>query len=82
MFQSITGCVGVLMFRNEERCTVLTLWRSEQDVAALDKSSIYRAIVDQILARGFLRGSQSTEVGHLHLTWIDQNPGDAGLAHD
>jgi heme-degrading monooxygenase HmoA len=70
MFRQQQGFVGVLMLRRGEECVVLTLWRSAADVAALDRSEIYRETVRRITERGFLFGEQSVESLNLHLAAV------------
>jgi heme-degrading monooxygenase HmoA len=67
MFKAQPGCAGVLMLRNGASCQVITLWQSQEAIAALDTSASYRETVERIVAQGFLRGEQRVEVLDAHL---------------
>ena len=67
MFERQPGFAGVLMLRDGACCTVITLWRNAESIAALDRSASYRETVDKIRAQGFLRGEQRVEILDAHL---------------
>jgi heme-degrading monooxygenase HmoA len=70
MFQKAPGCQGVLMFRDGPACHVLTLWRSQPDIDALETSPAYVETVRRILSAGFLTGLQTTRTFQTHLDWM------------
>ena len=70
MFGRATGCLGVLMAGGNEFRSVLTLWRSAEEVAAFEASQDYRTTVDLILARGFLAGEQTITCEPVHGGWL------------
>jgi len=67
MFRKQQGFCGTLMLRRGEECQVISLWRSMEDIAVLDRSESYKETVAEILSRGFLHGEQTTEVYEAHL---------------
>jgi heme-degrading monooxygenase HmoA len=66
MFRQQQGYAGVIMGRSGDSCIVMTLWHSKSDVDALDRSRSYKNAVQQILAKGFLLGEQTTEAFDVH----------------
>jgi heme-degrading monooxygenase HmoA len=71
MFQSQTGYRGVLMAGDGSERLVITLWESDEAIAALDTSPTYKDTVSKIVATGFLTGDQSVEVYDTHLSDLD-----------
>jgi heme-degrading monooxygenase HmoA len=67
MFRRQQGYAGVMMLRDGTACQVITLWRSREDVAALDQSPLYRETVQHILRQGFLQGDQMLDIAEAHL---------------
>lgn len=55
MFRSHHGFRGCAFLRSGADCTVITLWAGQEDVTALEASSLYRETVDAIMAAGFIR---------------------------
>src|SRR5262245_10838002 len=74
MFRSQEGFLGCVMSRNEETGLVITLWKDEQAVKALDASSSYNEAVAKILAMDVLSAEQATRVGKVHLLDIEHIP--------
>jgi heme-degrading monooxygenase HmoA len=70
MFQAQQGFEGVFMLRDGADCTVITLWNSPADAAALSNSTTYKATVQRILDRGFLVGEQTLQTCEIHLSWL------------
>ena len=70
MFRNSPGCLGVLMFRDGPACHVLTLWRSQSDIDALEMSAGYIETVRRILSSGFLTGVQTSRTFETHLSWM------------
>lgn len=62
MFKSLEGCLGVIFYRSSERAYVVSLWRDMAAIDALSTSDIYQRTVADILAAGFLREPQTTEI--------------------
>ena len=58
MFRSQRGFRGCGLLRSGANCTVVTLWDGPDDVAALERSSLYRETVDAIMAAGFVRTAE------------------------
>lgn len=70
MFQRQPGFCGVLFARMDNGRAVITLWRDEDAVSALDGSADYRDTVAAIQATGFLRPPQSIEILVVEGPWI------------
>ena len=68
MFQSQAGYRGVMMAGEGPERIVITLWESDDAIAALDASPTYRDTVSKIIATGFLTGEQSVDVYDTHLS--------------
>ncbi|HEX2050153.1 MAG TPA: antibiotic biosynthesis monooxygenase [Actinomycetota bacterium] len=62
MFHAHDGFLGVLFAESDERFATITLWRDRASVDALERSPTYRDTVADILAAGFLTGTQTVEV--------------------
>jgi heme-degrading monooxygenase HmoA len=58
MFRSHRGFRGCAFLRDGADCTVVTLWATQEDVAALEASSVYRETVAAIMAAGFVRTAE------------------------
>jgi heme-degrading monooxygenase HmoA len=67
MFRSQDGFQGVVMAGDGAERLVITLWRDETAIAALDSSPAYKETVARIVAAGFLTGDQSVDVHDVHL---------------
>lgn len=67
MFREQEGFLGCVMSRDDSEAVVLTFWRDERAVAALDLSPSYRQTVARILAADLLAGTQTTTAGCVHL---------------
>jgi hypothetical protein len=61
-----------MMSRTEAVGLVLTFWRDQDAVAALDKSPTYQATVAQILAADLLTESQETCVAEVHIAHLER----------
>ncbi|SDR60652.1 hypothetical protein SAMN05519103_06976 [Rhizobiales bacterium GAS113] len=72
MFQTQVGFLGCVMSRDEEEGLVLTFWRDQSAVKALDTSISYRETVARILAADVLKEPQTTSVGHVHLVDLER----------
>jgi heme-degrading monooxygenase HmoA len=72
MFHAQPGFRGVLMMREGDTCRVITLWEDQAAIDRLADSPGYQATVRRIVATGFLKGGQTTEVGAVHL--LDLKP--------
>ncbi|MGH3587832.1 MAG: hypothetical protein ACRDQ0_16070, partial [Pseudonocardia sp.] len=59
-----------LLARSGDGRVVITLWRDEDAVQALDSSPDYRATVAAIGATGFLRDPQTVEVLPVEHAWM------------
>ena len=70
MFGRAAGCLGVLMSGGIELRSVLTLWRSAEELAAFEASQDYRITVDLILAQEFLEGKQTITCEPVHGGWF------------
>ncbi len=64
-FREQDGFLGVFFARRGAECLVVTLWRDEDAVTRLARSSTYAETVDAITAAGFLVGEASVEVFEL-----------------
>ncbi len=62
MFGRLPGCLGYVYAVTGSTWVTQTFWESEKHVAEAEASSLYRDVVDRILAAGFLDGEQTTEV--------------------
>ncbi|WP_374338115.1 hypothetical protein [Leeia sp.] len=62
MFRRHAGCLGVFFNRDEQTCVTVTLWRSEADIAAMEATSDYQAVVAQIEQSGILGDDHHTEL--------------------
>jgi heme-degrading monooxygenase HmoA len=58
MFRSHGGFRGCAFQRDGPTCTVVTLWATSEDVAALEASTRYRETVAAIMAVGFVRAAE------------------------
>ena len=71
MFRKQDGFLGCVMSRNEVESLVLTFWRDQDAVAALNKSPTYQETVGQILAAGLLTELQQTSVAQIHIADLE-----------
>lgn len=62
MFRDQPGFEGLLLARSTDQRTVLTLWRDDASVRALETSPSYLSTVEAILATGFLRAPQTVSL--------------------
>lgn len=62
MFGRLPGCLGYVYAVTGSTWVTQTYWESERHIAEAEASSLYRDVVDRILAAGFLGGEQTTEV--------------------
>lgn len=69
MFRSAPGCAAVVMEREGGDCTVLTVWRSPEELRTFENAAGYLSTVDAILARGFLRGEQRIRITEALAAW-------------
>jgi quinol monooxygenase YgiN len=60
-FRRHHGLLGVLFAGSDDTWVTLSAWRDATAVAALEASPDYRALVQRILAAGFLTGQQRTD---------------------
>jgi heme-degrading monooxygenase HmoA len=67
MFRAQAGFQEVLILRDGPESLVVTLWKSLDDVEALDRSATYRDTVAAIRETGFLVGDQSVRIWRLPL---------------
>jgi heme-degrading monooxygenase HmoA len=67
MFRAQRGYQGVLILRHETVAQVVTLWKSLDDVDALNQSESYQDVVARIKATGFLVGTQAVRIDQLLL---------------
>jgi heme-degrading monooxygenase HmoA len=70
MFRSQPGFCGVLFTRMDNGRAVITLWRDQDAIEALDRSADYRDTVAAIGAAGFLRSPQSVEILPVERSWV------------
>jgi heme-degrading monooxygenase HmoA len=66
MFAEQQGFLGVLFSRSGEEVAVLSFWRDEDAVRALDTSPSYQHASELILETGFLLGVSTVDVYELH----------------
>lgn len=62
MFRELPGCLGYLYGVSGSTWITQTFWASHDHIAAAEESALYRDVVDRILAAGFLRPPQETEL--------------------
>jgi heme-degrading monooxygenase HmoA len=62
MFESLPGCVGQVHANDGHTWITQTFWESHDHIAQAEASTTYRDTVRAILATGFLRGDQATEL--------------------
>ncbi|WP_232668566.1 hypothetical protein [Pseudonocardia sp. TRM90224] len=74
MFRRQDGLVGVLFTRIDGGRAVITLWRDEQAVEALESAADYRETVAAIGAAGFLRAPQEVELLPVDEAWFADRP--------
>jgi heme-degrading monooxygenase HmoA len=67
MFRQQEGFLGCVMTRSDEEGLVLTFWRDQDAVRALDRSPSYQTTVARIVQAEVLAGTQTTEVMDVHL---------------
>jgi heme-degrading monooxygenase HmoA len=71
MFRSHDGFLGVVFAERGDERVVITFWRDDAAVAALNNSPRYREAVQGIEATGFILGPSSVEVFEVHDAAID-----------
>ena len=60
MFLSQPGCLGVLFLKSVDgKHAACSFWKSEEDIAALANSLMYKSTVSDLLATGVLAGEAS-----------------------
>ncbi len=74
MFRKQLGFKGVLMAGDGPERLVITLWRDDDAITALDHSASYRETVNRIMAAGFITGHQSVEIHKVHLADLKVAP--------
>lgn len=62
LFKAQPGCLAVFFTRTESACATVTVWSSEQAVLAMERSTAYQQVVQQIEASGILGDHYTTEV--------------------
>jgi heme-degrading monooxygenase HmoA len=67
MFREQDGFLGCVMVRSGHEGLVLTLWRDQAAIDALETSPSYRGAVKRIQEADLLAGSQQTATYQLHL---------------
>jgi heme-degrading monooxygenase HmoA len=67
MFRDQDGFIGCVMVRSGHEGLVLTLWRDQSAVDALERSPAYRGTVKRIQEAELLAGPQHTAIYQLHL---------------
>lgn len=72
MFYRQEGFLGCVMGRNEGQCYVLTFWRDQVAITALEQSVDYQQTVAAILAADLLTEPQSTLIRPIHLCDLGQ----------
>ncbi|MFI9508239.1 antibiotic biosynthesis monooxygenase family protein [Nocardia sp. NPDC052566] len=63
MFRSHSGFQGCAFLRDGADRTVITLWASAEDAAALEISDRYRETVAAIMAAGFIQTAEEAVTG-------------------
>jgi heme-degrading monooxygenase HmoA len=58
MFRTQPGFRGCAFLRDDDDCTVVTLWERPEDIAGLEASAAYRNTVAAIMAAGFIRTAE------------------------
>jgi heme-degrading monooxygenase HmoA len=71
MFNAQEGFRGVVYSRRGDRVAVLSFWRDQTAVDALDTSATYQRAVKSIEATGFLIGDSSLEAFEIHAGALD-----------
>ena len=71
MFRAQTGFLGVLFSRREDGLAVLSFWRDQASVDALDTSATYQHAVQTIDGTGFLTGDSRLDVYEIHAGAVD-----------
>ncbi len=62
MLGALPGCLGQVHANDGRSWMTITLWESRAHIEQAEASQRYRDTVDAILAAGFLRGGQTTDV--------------------
>lgn len=66
MFRMKSGCFAAFFTRTETECAVITIWESEQEIRAMEDSTVYKQAVQQIERSGILGNTSQTEVFTLY----------------
>mgnify|MGYP003578603578 CR=1 FL=1 len=62
MFRRHDGCLGVIFAPGKAEYLTISFWRDHAATAALEASEDYKQTVAAILAEGFLRAPQNTQL--------------------
>lgn len=65
MFRELEGCLGYSYANRGSEWLTITRWTSQEAIDRAEKSALYQAVVDDIVSRGFLGDTQTTEVYEL-----------------
>ena len=71
MFHEQDGFMGCVMVRSGDDGLVLTFWRDQRAIDALETSRSYRATVERIQDTHLLAGSQRTAIYQLQLIDVE-----------
>ncbi len=62
MFKKLDGCLGVIFLRSDTKGYALSFWENAASVDALAASELYQNTVKEIVAAGFLKEPQTSEL--------------------
>jgi hypothetical protein len=62
MFKTLDGCLGVIFIRSDTKGYALSFWDNAASVEALADSELYQNTVSEIVAAGFLKEPQTSEL--------------------
>jgi heme-degrading monooxygenase HmoA len=71
MFREQDGFMGCVMVRSGHEGLVLTFWRDQGAIDALETSRSYRGTVERIQSAELLAGAQRTAIYQLHLIEVE-----------
>ena len=58
-FRDHDGCLACFFTHDDEEWRTITFWRDQAAVDGVKDAAVYRALLDELLASGVLRGSQT-----------------------
>lgn len=61
-FRSQDGCLGCMFNYDSEQWRTVSYWRDDDAATAVKTSTVYRAILEDLMASGLLAGTQTVKV--------------------